>query len=196
METEFYRIITAISQFLEGLFFGFCIITLLALIVYIFYKKNELQTFIKYSVLVAKNLAIFYFVIYTISLSIYYSSKEFEIFSERATGPYAWAYWMKLLRPIVFCGLLQLFWIKKMVSKMRYVALIIFFALIMLLCSGAILEKFIIITTSYHRDYLPSDYSFNSNIILSLILYVFKFGILFNALVFISWVIRKEPKFK
>jgi len=196
MDTQFYKVIRVICEYLEGLFFGFCIVTLLALLVYAFLKKEELKTFINYSILVAKNLAIFYFVVYTISLITSYISKEFYIFSGRATGPYAWAYWMMLLRPIVFCSLLQLFWNKKIVSKMRYVALIISLVLIMLLCSGVILEKFIIITTSYHRDYLPSDYSFNSNIILSIILYVFKFGILFNALVFVSWVIGKESKFK
>nr|WP_321226119.1 hypothetical protein [uncultured Psychroserpens sp.] len=194
MDTQAYKIIRALCDYLEGLFFGFCIVTLLALLIYIFYKKRELRTFINYTVLVAKNLAIFYFVIYAISLCIYYTSKEFEFFEGRAVGPYAWAYWMMLLRPLVFCALLQLFWLKKIATKMRYVALITFLVLIVSLFSGSIFEKFVIITASYHRDYLPSSYQINNSIILSVVLYIFKYVILFSALVFVSWAIFKNKK--
>lgn len=194
MDTEFYRIITAIGQFLEGLFFGFCIVTLFALIVFVFNKNKTLQSFIKYSVLVARNLAIFYFVIYAISLYIYYSSKEFELFSERAVGPYAWAYWIMLLRPLVFCGLLQLFWIRKLKTKNRFIGLITLSVLIVSLFSGPLIEKFIIITTSFHRDYLPSNYSMNTSIFLSVLVYTVKNICLFSALVFVSWAIFKNKK--
>lgn len=194
MDTQAYKIIRALCDYLEGLFFGFCIVTLLALLIYIFYKKRELRTFINYTVLVAKNLAIFYFVIYAISLCIYYTSKEFEFFEGRAVGPYAWAYWMMLLRPLVFCALLQLFWLKKIATKMRYVALITFLVLIVSLFSGSIFEKFVIITASYHRDVFMGESQFNTDILIIIVSYIIEKSVLFSALVFVSWAIFKNKK--
>ena len=194
MDTQAYKIIRALCDYLEGLFFGFCIVTLLALLIYIFYKKRELRTFINYTVLVAKNLAIFYFVIYAISLCIYYTSNEFEFFEGRAVGPYAWAYWMMLLRPLVFCALLQLFWLKKIATKMRYVALITFLVLIVSLFSGSIFEKFVIITASYNRDVFMGESQFNTAILIIIASYIIEKSVLFSALVFISWAIFKNKK--
>ncbi|MFT5846286.1 MAG: hypothetical protein ACI902_000328 [Psychroserpens sp.] len=81
---------------------------------------------------------------------------------------------------------------------MRYVTLITFLDLVVSLCSGSILEQFIIVITSIHRDYLPSDYTMNNNIILSItlsiIFYIFKFEVLFSALVFVNWAIFKNKK--
>jgi hypothetical protein len=81
---------------------------------------------------------------------------------------------------------------------MRYVTFITFLDLVVSLCSGSILEQFIIVITSIHRDYLPSDYTMNNNIILSItlsiIFYIFKFEVLFSALVFVNWAIFKNKK--
>ena len=192
MNTEAYKIIRSICDFLDGLFFGFCMVTLVALLVYIVLKKKELKTIICFSVLVAKNLAIFYFIIYTVSLITYCSSKEFEFFQGRAVGPYAWAYWMMLLRPIILCGLLQLFWLKKIEIKMRYISVVTFLVLLTSLFSGSHLEQFVIMIASYHRDYLPSDYTMNTSILLNIIIYIVENSILFSALVFVSWAVFKN----
>ena len=93
MDTEVYKINRILCDFLDGLFFGFGFVTLLVLSVYLLFKNEELKIFIYQSILVAKYLAIFYFIIYLSSLTIYYSSNEFDFFNIRATGPYAWAYW-------------------------------------------------------------------------------------------------------
>lgn len=113
MDSQIYKIIRGICDYIEGLFFGFYLVTLLALFVFTFYKKRTLKLFINYSVHVAKNLAIFYFVLYTPSLRTNYTTKEFNFFNERASGPNAWTYWFMLIRPLVFCALLQFFWFKK-----------------------------------------------------------------------------------
>lgn len=84
MDSHIYKIIRGICDYLEGLFFGFCLVTLLELFVFTFYKKRTLTLFINYSVHVAKNLAIFYFVLYTLSLRTYYTSKEFDFFNEKS----------------------------------------------------------------------------------------------------------------
>lgn len=194
MNTDAYKIIRSICDFLEGLFFGFSIVTLLALLIYLFFRKKTLKTFIHYAVLVARNLAIFYFIIYTASLVTYYTSKEFSFFNERATGPYALAYWFMLLRPLVFCALLQLFWLKKIATKMRNVLLITFLTVIVSLFSGSMFEKFVIITASYHRSSWMENSQFNSEILIIIASYIIENSILFCALVFVSWVVFKNKQ--
>ncbi len=68
-------------------------------------------------------------------------------FINRATGPYAWAYWIMFLSALILP--LTLF-IKKIASKYWYVLLVAFG-----IKSGMYLERFVIIVTSFHRDYLP-----------------------------------------
>jgi molybdopterin-containing oxidoreductase family membrane subunit len=71
-------------------------------------------------------------------------------FLNRALGPYAWAYWI-----MVACNVLvpQLFWIR----KIRRTALFIY-PIVILVNVGMWFERFVIITTSLHRDFLPSSW--------------------------------------
>jgi molybdopterin-containing oxidoreductase family membrane subunit len=66
------------------------------------------------------------------------------------TGPYAWSYWMLLL-----CNFLvpQLLWVKKF---RRNIAIL--FTVSMFVNVGMWLERFVIIVTSLHRDFLPSSW--------------------------------------
>ena len=68
-------------------------------------------------------------------------------FIKRATGPYAWAYWLMLF----FNCLLPLVLLHKKFGKNVYIVFVISF----LMNFGALFEKFVIIITSFHRDYLP-----------------------------------------
>jgi hypothetical protein len=70
-------------------------------------------------------------------------------FINRATGPYAWAYWIMFVSALILP--LTLF-IKKLTSKFWYVLLVVFG-----MKSGMYFERFIIIVTSFHRDYLPGN---------------------------------------
>lgn len=194
MDSYFYNVIRAICDFLEGLFFGFCLLTLLSLLIYIFFKRKELRLFIHYAVLVAKNLAILYAVVYTVSLCIYYTSNEFDYFRERATGPYAWAYWFMLIRPLVFCLLLQLFWIEKIIRRLIYVFIVTLLVLIVSLFSASIFEKYVIIIASYSRDHFEDNSQLTSDIMIIIAAYIIENTILFSALVFISWFIFKHKK--
>ena len=63
----------------------------------------------------------------------------------RATGPYAWAYWIMFLSALILP--LTLF-LKKLASKFWYILLVSFG-----MKSGMYFERFIITTTSFHRDY-------------------------------------------
>jgi len=70
-------------------------------------------------------------------------------FVNRATGPYKFAYWIML-----FCALILplTLLIKKLATKFWYVLLVAFCIKI-----GSYFERFVIITTSFHRDYLPDN---------------------------------------
>jgi hypothetical protein len=70
-------------------------------------------------------------------------------FINRATGPYAWAYWLMFLLALILPFTL---FIKKLASKFWYVMLVAFG-----MKFGMYFERFVIIVTSYHRDYLTEN---------------------------------------
>lgn len=82
----------------------------------------------------------------------WYSGVEFEMFmmKNRMTGPYAPFYWA-----LIFCNVLtpQLLWSHKIRSN-----LIILFVISLIVNVGMWLERFIIVVTSLHRDFLPSSW--------------------------------------
>jgi len=82
-----------------------------------------------------------------------YSANQYEqfVFRNRALGPFAWAYWI-----MVGCNVLvpQLFWFRAVRRRFGLV-----FVLALLVNVGMWFERFVIIVTSLHRDYLPSSWS-------------------------------------
>ncbi|WNH10865.1 hypothetical protein [Thalassobellus suaedae] len=97
-------------------------------------------------------------------------------FINRATGPYAIAYWIMFLGALILP--LTLF-IKKLASKFWYVILVAFG-----MKSGMYLERFVIIITSFHRDY-NTEY-WNTNLIESA---SYGIGILFLQGIIIAMLI-------
>lgn len=83
----------------------------------------------------------------------WYSGVEYEqyAFLNRMTGPYAWAYWI-----MITCNVISphLFWFKKVRENM-----IVVFILSLVVNVGMWFERFVIIVTSLHRDYLPSSWT-------------------------------------
>jgi len=82
----------------------------------------------------------------------WYSGNPYEqfVFMNRALGPFAWAYWI-----MVSCNVLtpQLLWFNKVRSN-----LMIVFILSLFINVGMWFERFVIIVTSLHRDFLPSSW--------------------------------------
>lgn len=194
MSSEILDITSEINQFLDGLFLGFSLVTLLAIVVYAFTKSKLIHTFIYHSVKLVRVLAIVYLIFYLCSFIFYYSTKEFELYSERASGPYAYSYWMMLMRPVFLCGLLQLFWIKRILQKMRYIAIITFLVFICSLLSGYIFELIVIMTAAYHRDAFMETSQSDKITYVFLVLSIIEKCILYSALVFIIWAIKKNSK--
>jgi Ni/Fe-hydrogenase subunit HybB-like protein len=82
----------------------------------------------------------------------WYSGNEFEMYvvRNRAFGPFAWSYWLVILLNVVIP---QALWFKKV--RIRPIPL---FAVSMVVLVGMWFERFMIIVTSLHRDYLPSSW--------------------------------------
>jgi molybdopterin-containing oxidoreductase family membrane subunit len=83
----------------------------------------------------------------------WYSGVEYEqyAFLNRATGPYWWAYWA-MMTCNVFSP--QFMWIKKLRTS-----IIFSFIISIIVNIGMWFERFVIIVTSLHRDYLPSSWT-------------------------------------
>src|SRR5215471_5340157 len=80
----------------------------------------------------------------------FYSGNPYEtfVFRNRALGPFAWAYWT-----MVSCNVLvpQSLWFPRIRRRLGIV-----FVLSLLINVGMWFERFVIIVTSLHRDFLPS----------------------------------------
>jgi Ni/Fe-hydrogenase subunit HybB-like protein len=80
----------------------------------------------------------------------WYSGNAFESFTfyNRATGPYAWAYWI-----MISCNVLipQIFWFKSMRRNIP-----VMFIVSICVNIGMWFERFVIAVTSLHRDFLPA----------------------------------------
>ena len=84
----------------------------------------------------------------------WYSANQYErfIFLNRAFGPYWWAYWT-----MVSCNVIapQFFWFKKLRTSIP-----VMFVLAIFINIGMWFERFVIIATSLHRDFLPSSWGY------------------------------------
>jgi molybdopterin-containing oxidoreductase family membrane subunit len=94
-------------------------------------------------------------------------------FINRATGPYWWAYWSMMTCNVISP---QLFWFKKLRTN-----IVATFILSIIVNIGMWFERFVIIVTSIHRDYLPSSWSMFYPTIYDVGEYIFTFGLFFTA---------------
>jgi molybdopterin-containing oxidoreductase family membrane subunit len=83
----------------------------------------------------------------------WYSANQYErfmIFNRIWGGPYAWTYWA-----LIFCnGLIpQTLWIKSLRTNTTWL-----FIMALIVSVGMWLERFVIIVTSLHRDFLPPSW--------------------------------------
>lgn len=104
----------------------------------------------------------------------WYSGYEYEAFAfiNRATGPYAWAYWI-----MVSCNVIspQLFWFKKLRRSIPVMFIVSIFVNI-----GMWFERFVITVTSLHRDFLPSSWDYYSPTWVDVCTFIGSFGLFFT----------------
>jgi molybdopterin-containing oxidoreductase family membrane subunit len=113
----------------------------------------------------------------------WYSGNPYERFAfiNRAFGPYSWAYWI-----MISCNVLtpQFFWFKRIRTNM-----IIVFILSIFVNIGMWFERFVIVVTSLHREFLPSNWSYYSPTWVDVCTYLGTFGLFFTFfLLFLRFV--------
>ena len=103
----------------------------------------------------------------------WYSGVEYEqyAFLNRATGPYAWAYWA-MMSCNVFSP--QFMWFKKLRTSIMFS-----FFISIVVNIGMWFERFVIIVTSLHRDYLPSSWTMFSPTFVDIGIFIGTIGFFF-----------------
>ncbi len=103
----------------------------------------------------------------------WYSGSLWEryIFINRAFGPFGWSYWI-----MFSCNVItpQLFWFKKIRTSMVLTFIISIFVNI-----GMWFERFVIIVTSLHQDFLPSSWSMYTPTFVEYGILIGSFGLFF-----------------
>jgi molybdopterin-containing oxidoreductase family membrane subunit len=113
----------------------------------------------------------------------WYGGNDYEwfVFKNRAGGPYAWAYWT-----MISCNVLspQVFWFKRFRTSIP-----VMFVVSILINIGMWFERFVIIVTSLHRDFLPSSWGYFRPTLVDICTYAGTIGLFFTAfLLFIRWI--------
>jgi molybdopterin-containing oxidoreductase family membrane subunit len=110
----------------------------------------------------------------------WYSGVEYEqyAFLNRATGPYWWSYWSMMTCNVITP---QLFWFKKIRKSIIATFIISIFVNI-----GMWFERFVIIVTSLHRDYLPSSWTMFHPTFVDIGIFIGTIGIFFTLFLLFS----------
>lgn len=110
----------------------------------------------------------------------WYSGVPFEryAFINRAFGPYWWAYW-SMMTCNVFSP--QFFWFKKLRTSVTFTFIISIFVNI-----GMWFERFVIIVTSLHRDYIPSSWTMYSPTYVEVGIFIGSIGLFFTLFLLFS----------
>jgi len=160
-----------------AIFSGFAMVLTLMLVTRKVYKLEEyitmthIESMNKVIILTGSVVGVAYITEFFIA---WYSGVEYEsyCFINRATGPYAWAYWAMMTCNVISP---QLLWFKKIRTN-----LVSTFVLSIVVNIGMWFERFVIIVSSLHRDYLPSSWSMFYPTIYDVGDYIFTFGLFFT----------------
>ncbi len=107
----------------------------------------------------------------------WYSGNQFEsfVFINRAFGPYAWAYWIMVSCNVIFP---QLFWFKKIRRSIPLMLIIVIFVNV-----GMWFERFVIVVSSLHRDFLPSSWGYFKPTLVDIGILIGSFGLFFTLVI-------------
>ncbi len=161
-----------------AIFSGFAMVQTLMLVTRVVYKLEDyitiehIDSMNKIITLTGSIVGVAYLTEFFIA---WYSGVEYEryAFVNRAFGPYWWAYWAMMTCNVISP---QLFWFKSLRRSVSFTFLISIVVNI-----GMWFERFVIIVTSLHRDYLPSSWAMFSPTIFDIGDYVFSFGFFFTC---------------
>lgn len=157
-----------------AIFSGFAMVATLIIIMRNMFRLHHLITDnhleLMNKIVIATSMMVGY--AYAMELfTAWYSGVVYEKFAfmNRALGPYAWAYWT-----MVFCNVIvpQFLWFKK-IRRSAW----LMYPIVLLINVGMWFERFVIVVTSLHRDYLPSNWDYYRPTAVDVGLLVGSFGI-------------------
>jgi Ni/Fe-hydrogenase subunit HybB-like protein len=126
-------------------------------------------------VMLATGLIVFYGYVMEVFFA-WYSANTYEeyMMSNRMMGPYAKYYWM-----LIFCNgvVPQFLWFKRFRRNLWFV-----FGVSVIVSIGMWLERFVIIVTSLHRDFLPSSWGMYSPTIWDFSMFFGTIGLFFSLM--------------
>ena len=107
----------------------------------------------------------------------WYSGVAVEQFAflNRRSGPYAWAYWTMVSCNVIFP---QLFWVRKFRRSVPIMMIIV-----ILVNVGMWFERFVIVVTSLHRDFLPSSWGMYIPTLYDVGILLGSFGLFFTLVI-------------
>ncbi|MFC5410595.1 NrfD/PsrC family molybdoenzyme membrane anchor subunit [Larkinella bovis] len=160
-----------------AIFSGFAMVQNLMLITRVVFKLEDYITFEhiesmnKIITLTGSIVGVAYITEFFIA---WYSGVEYEryAFLNRMLGPYWWAYWAMMTCNVISP---QLFWSRRIRRSITWT-----FVLSVIVNIGMWFERFVIIVTSLHRDYLPSSWAMFSPTMFDIGDYIFSFGLFFT----------------
>ena len=160
-----------------AIFSGFAMVTTLMVITRKVFGMEHIVTMKHFDYMAKIMLLTGMMVGYAYSLEFFiawFSGSAYELFTfkNRAFGPYAWAYWT-----MVSCNVLspQLFWFKKVRGSLVWL-----FVLSIFINIGMWFERFVIIVTSLHRDFLPSSWFYFKPTLFDITTMLGSFGLFFT----------------
>jgi molybdopterin-containing oxidoreductase family membrane subunit len=138
-----------------AIYAGFAMVLTLAIPLRVAYKLEDFITMRHIDLMAKVMLATGLMVSYGYAMEAFfgwYSANQYERFMiwNRMTGPYAWSYWMLIA---INAGMIQLLWFQSVRANTT-----LLWVMSLIVGVGMWLERFVIIVTSLHRDFLPSSW--------------------------------------
>ncbi|MFQ5700436.1 MAG: NrfD/PsrC family molybdoenzyme membrane anchor subunit [Acidobacteriota bacterium] len=138
-----------------AIFSGMAMVVTLMVICRVAFRLENLITMLHFDRMAKLILLTGSLVAYSYGIEFFmawYSGNEYESFVviNRTLGPYAWPFWL-----MIACNALvpQVFWFRRARSSIP-----VLFAVSIFVNVGMWLERFVIIVTSLHRDFLPANW--------------------------------------
>ena len=165
-----------------AIFAGFAMVLILCIPLRVWYNMKDLitDTHLIYmgKVMLATGLIVCYGYAAE-AFYAWYSGAQYEVFmmyNRMFGGPYWWTYWL-----LILCNgaSIQLLWFKRFRESPFWL-----FVISVIVSIGMWLERFVIIVTSLHRDFLPSSWGMYAPTFLDWTMYIGTIGFFF-ALIFL-----------
>ncbi len=141
-----------------AVFSGFAMVSTVIILARWWFKLQHLITNkhleLMNKIIVVTSLIVGYAYTIELFIAVFYSGAPYERFAflNRISGPYWWAYVIMVSCNVIFP---QLFWFRKIRTNV-----LLIYPIVILVNVGMWFERFVIISTSLHRDFLPSSWDY------------------------------------